>query len=130
MVGDFFPPDICINGKGRKSNEILRSEYNELGKRLNDLEGVISGLLPVSFGREGRDRRIGGMNPYLRMWCKGQGFEVLDHWNLFMGTGNLNKRDRLDLNWRGEDQDPRMEIHKCYLGRLAGWRDLEQDGSR
>ena len=68
---------------------------------MQDLEVVISGLLPVPRASESRNRRIRQMNAWLESWCRGQGFRFLDHWDLFWGRGDLFKRDGSHLNWRG-----------------------------
>lgn len=63
----------------------------------------ISGLLLVPCACEGRIKKIGLMNAWLRGWCVGDGggqeFRFLDHWDRFCGRAVLYKRDRLHLIW-------------------------------
>ena len=100
-------PDVVVhigtNDVGRKSEEVLKSEYRELGRKLKSRTPrvVISGLLPVPCASEGRSRMLGRMNTWLRNWCRGQGFRFLDHWDLFWGRWDLYKRDGLHLNYKG-----------------------------
>ena len=73
-------PDVVVNigtnDVGRKSEEVLKSEYRELGRKLKSRPPrvVISGLLPVPSASEGRSRMLGRMNTWLRNWCRGHGF--------------------------------------------------------
>ena len=55
---------IGTNDVGRKSEEVLKSEYRELDRKLKSRTPrvIISGLLPVPSASEGRSRMLGRMN--------------------------------------------------------------------
>ena len=117
---------------GRKREEALKGEFRELGGELSGRTAkvTLSGLLPVprdSESRNGARRRI---NAWLKHWCRGQGFNFPDHWDLFWGMCDLYKKDGLHLNPRGTNY-PGGEICKgCWrdfkLDRLGGGTEIEK----
>ena len=100
-------PEVVVhvgtNNIGRNSEEVLKREYRELGRKLRSrtTKVVISGLLPVPRDSEYRNRMRWRINVWLRDWSRGQGFRFLDHWDLFWARYDLYKKDGLHLNPRG-----------------------------
>ncbi|XP_055522044.1 uncharacterized protein LOC129716197 isoform X1 [Leucoraja erinacea] len=97
LKGEGEHPEVVVhvgtNDVGKKGMNILQRDFRELGKMLKSRTSrvVISGLLPVPRAGESRNREIRDLNVWLRIWCTGQGFRFLDHWDLFWGKGDCTK---------------------------------------
>ena len=62
---------------------------------------AISGLLPVPSASEARNREILQLNKWLKDWCKKEGFNFIDNWEVFKSGWHLYRKDGLHLNWKG-----------------------------
>lgn len=78
---------IGTNDIGRKRDGILQSEHREVGKRLKSRTSkvVICRSLPVPCASQGRNRKIGQINVWLRSWCKSQGFLFVGPLGVLLG---------------------------------------------
>lgn len=70
---------------------------------------IISGLIPVPYIKEGRNRKIGKLNVWLRIWCRGSGS---DFWTIrtYFGRGVQEGQS-----------EPELEGNKYPGGLVCKW---------
>eukprot|EP00061_Rhincodon_typus_P007380 g29027.t1 len=106
LKGEGEQPEVMVhigtNDIARKRDEVLKSEYRELGWKLKDRMSriVISGLLLVPQASEARNREQVQLNMWLQGWCRKEGFRYVKYWDTFWGRWDLYRKEGLHLNWR------------------------------
>uniref|UniRef100_A0A3B3SL27 SGNH hydrolase-type esterase domain-containing protein n=1 Tax=Paramormyrops kingsleyae TaxID=1676925 RepID=A0A3B3SL27_9TELE len=88
-------------GKGRRA--VLQDKFIDVADKLRSRTStvVFSGILPVPRASQAKLSEIRGLNPWLKWWCRKEGFRFMGHWKTFWNRRDLFKPDGLHLNHRG-----------------------------